>query len=131
MAPQPAAPAIGAPAAGVGGAGGVPAAAQPAPGAQANPVTTITVNTVIGGVTKQVPKVYTQTFGAALSAPAVSTGSVGMGTLTGRIGVVKTANAKSDARRVGGAGIGMRELGAVLVSGFAVLSGAIGWFAVL
>ena len=91
-----AAPAQGAPVAGVGG-GGAPAAAQPAPGAQANPVTTIQVETVVGGVTKTVPKVYTQTFGAAGVAPSVSSGSIGLGTLTGKIGVVKTDQAKSDA----------------------------------
>ena len=93
--PAPAAAGAGAPVVGVGGGGA--AAAQPAPGAQANPVTTIQVETVVGGVTKTVPKIYTQSFGAGQAAPAVQTGSIGMGTLTGQIGVVKTAQAKNDA----------------------------------
>ena len=96
VAPAAAPAAAGAPVAGVGG-GGAPAAAQPVAGAQANPVTTIQVETVVGGVTKTVPKVYTQTFGGAGAAPSVSSGSIGMGTLTGKIGVVNTDSAKSDA----------------------------------
>lgn len=94
---QAAAPAAApaAPVAGVGG-GGVPAA-QPTPGAQADSVTTEMVPTVIGGVTKQVQHVFTQTFGAVASPPAVKTGTIGMGTLTGKIGVVKTDHAKSEA----------------------------------
>ena len=93
---QAAAPAAAppAPVAGVGG-GGVPAA-QPAPGAQANSVTTEMVQTVIGGVTTQVEHVFTQSFGAAATPPPVKTGTIGMGTLTGKIGVVKTDRAKSE-----------------------------------
>ena len=92
--PAPA-PAPAAPVAGVGG-GGAPQA-QPAPGAQANPVTTMMIDTVIGGVKTQVQKVFTQSFGVGGSAPSVMSGSIGMGTLTGKIGVVKTNSAKSDA----------------------------------
>jgi len=99
-----------APAAGVGGAGAAPAAAQPAPGALANPVTTLTVQTVVGGVTKQVPKIYTQSFGAAASAPPVLTGTIGLGTLTGKVGVVKTKDAKSDAVPLLRGGLGMEVL---------------------
>ncbi|KAL9125381.1 MAG: hypothetical protein Q9217_005404 [Psora testacea] len=91
--PAPPAPA---PLPGVGGGAGQ-AGAQPAPGAQANPVTTIYVQTVVGGVTTTVPELYTQSFGDGVSAPPVQTGSIGMGTLTGEIGVVKTGQAKSDA----------------------------------
>ena len=89
-----------APVAGVGG-GAVPGA-QPGANAQANPVTTIMVQTVVGGVTKQVPVAFTQTFGAGASAPAVQSGEIGLGTLTGKIGVVKTSEAKSDAVARGG-----------------------------
>ena len=91
----PAAPGV-APVAGVGGGGGA-APLQPKPGAQANPVTTAEIETVVGGVTKMVPTVYTQTFAGGVQAPSVKSGSIGMGTLTGKIGVVKTDQAKSDA----------------------------------
>ena len=93
---QAAAPAAApaAPVAGVGG-GGVPAA-QPAAGAQANSVTTEMIQTVVGGVTKQVQHVFTQSFAAAATPPPVKTGTIGMGTLTGKIGVVKTNEAKSE-----------------------------------
>lgn len=97
--PAPAAPA--APVPGVGG-GAAPAPAQPIPGAPANPVTMVLVNTVIGGVTTQVSVAFTQTFAAAASAPAVQSGSIGLGTLTGQVGVVKTQNAKSEAVKLGG-----------------------------
>ncbi|KAG8530283.1 uncharacterized protein KY384_004785 [Bacidia gigantensis] len=94
VAPVPAA--NNAPVAGVGG-GGAPAQAQPAANVgQANPVTVITVATVVGGVTKQVPQTFTQSAGAGGSAPPVQTGTIGMGTLTGKVGVVKTDSAKSD-----------------------------------
>lgn len=67
--------------------------------------------TVVGGVTKQVPKVYTQTFGAASSAPPVLTGTIGLGTLTGKVGVVKTKDAKSDAVPLIRVGVRMEVLG--------------------
>lgn len=122
VAPVAAAPA--APAAGVGGAGAVPAAAQPTPGAQANPVTTIMVNTVVGGKTTQVPKVYTQTFGAATSAPPVQSGQIGLGTLTGKVGVVKTQDAKSDAVAVG-RNFAWGNVVVVMVAGVATLAGGL------
>ena len=125
VAPAAAAPAAAAPAAGVGGAGAAPAAAQPVPGAQANPVTTIQVQTVVGGVTKTVPLVYTQSFGSATSAPPVLTGTIGLGTLTGKIGVVKTQDAKSEAVAVGGGRIPMAEILVVCVTGVAALSGGV------
>ena len=101
-APAPVAPVAGgvqapAPAAGpVAGAGGgaAPGAIQPGAGAKANPVTVINVETVVGGVTKTVPKTYTQSFGPGQSAPPVKTGTIGLGTLTGEVGVVRTGQAK-------------------------------------
>ena len=110
----------GAPVAGGGGGTG-PAGAQPAPGAQANPVTTIQVQTVIGGVTQTVPQVFSQGFGSGPSAPPVQTGSIGMGTLTGQIGVVKTDQAANDAiSTIGGRGVGGAVLGILM-----------GWVAVM
>ena len=125
VAPQPAPAAPGAPAAGVGGAGAAAPAAQPAPGAQANPVTTIQVETVVGGVTKTVPEVYTQTFGAVASAPPVLTGSIGLGTLTGKIGVLKTQDAKKNDGVAVGKGIPISEMLVVLVAGVAALGGGV------
>ena len=90
-----AAPAPAAPVAGAGG-GGAPGALQPGANAQANAVTVMTVETVVGGVTKQVLSTYSQAFGGGASAPPVKTGTIGMGTLTGKIGVVKTDQAKND-----------------------------------
>ncbi|MCJ1453886.1 hypothetical protein MMC28_004235 [Mycoblastus sanguinarius] len=129
-APAAVAPAAAAPAAGVGGAGNAPAAAQPAAGVQANPETTLMVQTVVGGVTTTVPIVYTQTFGAAASTPPVSVGSIGMGTLTGKIGVVKTQDAKSDAVALGKRRAG-QEMAVVLISGLAILVGGLVGVAIL
>ena len=122
---NPVAPGAAPPQAGVGGAGAAPAAAQPAPGAQANPVTTILVQTVVGGVTKQVPVAFTQTFGAGVSAPEVQSGSIGLGTLTGQVGVVKTKDAKSEAVPVGlkGSGRGKEIFGVLLSMAAAFLVG--------
>lgn len=117
----PAAPA--APVAGVGGGG--QAAAQPAPGAVANPVTTIMVNTVVGGVTTQVAVPYTQSFGAAASIPSVPSGSIGLGTLTGQVGVVKTQNAKSDAVRPGATGLLMEMVAMTVLGGVLAIGGGI------
>ena len=89
-------PAVAAPVAGGGGGAG-PAAAQPAPGAVANGVSVIEITTVVDGVTKVVPSTFSQDFAADRSAPPVQTGTIGLGTLTGRIGVVKTGHAKSEA----------------------------------
>jgi len=136
-APAPAAPAVApavapaaapiapaAPVAGVGGAGAAPAAPQPTPGAQANPVTTIIVNTIVGGVTKQVPQVFTQIFGAIPSSPPVQSGEIGLGTLTGKVGVVKTHDAKSDAVAIG-RNIAWGNVAVVLVAGVAALGGGV------
>lgn len=62
---------------------------------QVSPVTTVQVFSVIGGVTQQVPFVYTQKFSSFPSqGPTPAKGEIGMGTLTGKIGVVNTAAAK-------------------------------------
>lgn len=122
---QPAAvPAPAAPAAGVGGAGAAPAAAQPAAGAQANAVTTVMVNTVVNGVTQQVASVFTQIQGAGAGgdAPAVQTGSIGMGTLTGKVGALKTRQAKSDAVAAG-KGWSRREMLVGVIVGLGILMG--------
>lgn len=51
--------------------------------------------------------VYTQVFAAVPEqGPTPLVGSVGMGTLTGNVGVVKTGQAHSGGRRVRGGGIG-------------------------
>ena len=56
------------------------------------------VQTVVNGVTKQVPVPFSQSFGAGSSAPpSVQSGSIGLGTLTGQVGVVKTSEAKNGA----------------------------------
>ena len=122
-APAPA-PAAGAPAAGVGGAGAAPAAAQPPANAGANSVTTQQITTVIGGVTKVINTIITETSGAGTTAPAVQSGSIGLGTLTGQIGVVKTQDAKSDAI-ITGPRWGVREVGMVFVTGLAALGGGV------
>ena len=50
---------------------------------------------MIGGVTQQVPFVFTQKFSSFPSqGPTPAKGEIGMGTLTGKIGVVNTAAAK-------------------------------------
>ena len=125
-APAPAAPApaAGAPAAGVGGAGAAPAAAQPPANAGANSVTTQQITTVVGGVTKVVNTIITETSGAGTTAPAVQSGSIGLGTLTGSIGVVKTQDAKSDAI-IKGPRWGIAEVGLVVVTGLAALGGGV------
>ena len=125
-APAPAAPApaAGAPAAGVGGAGAAPAAAQPPADAGANSVTTQQITTVVGGVTKVVNTIITESSGAGVTAPAVQSGSIGLGTLTGSIGVVKTSEAKSDAI-IKGPRWGLGEVGLVVVTGLAALGGGV------
>lgn len=81
-------------AAGVGGAGAAPAAAQPAaaPAAAAEPNPTDAPTVAAGG---------------AASATPLKSGAIGMGTLTGKIGVVNTKDAKSDAV---GSGVGVEAL---------------------
>lgn len=130
--PAPNQPAVAAPApaVGVGGAGAAPAGKQPGANEQANPVTTIMVDTFIGGKKTQVPKVYTQTFAQPVSSIPVKKGVIGMGTLTGSVGVVKTQNAKSDAVPMIGKGrIPVGEIGVVFVMGIATLGGGLGLIA--
>ncbi|KAK4935109.1 hypothetical protein LTR10_023780 [Elasticomyces elasticus] len=58
---------------------------------QISPVTTYLANSYIGGVATQVAVVYTQTFAAVPDQwPSYTAGSIGLGTLTGTIGVVKS-----------------------------------------
>ena len=84
------------------------------------------VDTVIGGKTTQVPKVFTQTFAAAgASAPPVKTGTIGLGTLTGKIGVVKTGQAKSEGVPVGGGRIPVAELVVICVAGIMAVGGGV------
>ena len=115
------APAIAAPVAGGGGGAG-PAPAQPAPGAQANGVSIIQVTTVVAGVTKVVASTFSQKFAGAGAAPAVQTGTIGLGTLTGKIGVVKTDDAKSEAL-IGREGSGVRWSILGVVGGWVVAMG--------
>lgn len=107
-----------------------PAAGQPVTTAavQANAVTTVMENTIVGGVSKQIPVVYTQKFAGSLtSVEAVQSGSVGMGTLTGSVGVVK-----SSAAMAGRMGFGNGRMegwgGMVVVVGAGVV---VGWVRVV
>ena len=105
-----------APAAGVGGAAAAPAAAQPpANPAQVPSITTFYQQTVINGVSKQVAIVYTQKFSSVPSqGPTPQQGAIGLGTLTGKVGVVQTAEAKKGAAsREGQAAIGTIAVGAL------------------
>lgn len=68
--------------------------------------------------------IITETSGAGATAPAVQSGSIGLGTLTGQIGVVKTQDAKSDAIIIGPR-MGIREVGMVVVTGLAALGGGV------
>jgi hypothetical protein len=75
-----------------------PAAAAPTNPGQVSPITTIQENQIVNGVAQQVEVVYTQLFSAVPDqglAPAV--GSIGLGTIQGQVGVVKTAG-KRDAK---------------------------------
>ena len=64
-----------------------------------SPVTTVWSATVVGGVTKNVQVAYTQTFPSAPGqGPSPLVGSIGLGTLTGQVGAVKTQEASGDAR---------------------------------
>lgn len=67
-----------------GGAGAPAAVATTTPGqGQAPTISTVMVNTVIGGVPTQVPVVYTQTFVDVPSqGPSPLKGTIGLGTLT-------------------------------------------------
>jgi hypothetical protein len=67
------------------------AAAQPTDPSQMSPITTVQVNQIVNGVAQQVEVVYTQLFSPVPDqglAPA--SGSIGLGTIQGQIGVVKT-----------------------------------------
>jgi hypothetical protein len=67
------------------------AAAQPTDPTQLSPITTVQLNQIVNGVAQQVEVVYTQLFSAVPDqgfAPA--SGSIGLGTIQGEIGVVRT-----------------------------------------
>jgi hypothetical protein len=67
------------------------AAAQPTDPTQISPITTIQLNQIVNGVAQQVEVVYTQLFSPVPDqglAPA--SGSIGLGTIQGEIGVVRT-----------------------------------------
>ncbi|KAI9698658.1 MAG: hypothetical protein M1836_003768 [Candelina mexicana] len=81
-----------------GAAAGGAAAPAGAPGGptftQASPVTTIFEPTTINGVTTDVAVVYSQKFPSVPNqGPTPAAGSIGMGTLTGTVGAVKTQSA--------------------------------------
>lgn len=85
-APPAAAPAVpiapAAPPVAPGGAGAAPPAPIPDAPAQVPTITTVMVNTVIGGVPKQVPVVYTQSFVDVPSqGPLPLKGTIGLGKL--------------------------------------------------
>ena len=72
-------------------------AAQPTDPTQVSPITTVQLNQIVNGVAQQVEVVYTQLFSPVPDqglAPA--SGSIGLGTIQGQVGVVKTAR-KRDA----------------------------------
>ena len=74
------------------------APAQPTGGVQLSPITTYQANVVVNGVPQQQEVVYTQLFSAVPDqglAPA--SGSIGLGTIQGQIGVVKSSR-KRDAK---------------------------------
>ena len=88
---------------GVGGAGNAPAAAQPTEESQVPSITVLTVYSTINGVVTPFPITYTQTFASVPDQGASpSAGTVGMGTLTGSVGVVKTDQANGGAMPRGG-----------------------------
>lgn len=75
---------------------------------------------VVGGVTKQVPIVYTQKFSSIPSqGPTPASGAIGMGTLTGKIGVVNTAEAKKGSASGRAAALGLGGV-AVIAMGLAM-----------
>ena len=81
-------------------------------------------------MTKVVNTIITETSGAGTTAPAVQSGSIGLGTLTGSIGVVKTSEAKSDAI-ITRPRWGVGEVGLVVVTGLAALGGGVLGLAIL
>ena len=73
-----------------------PPAVQTANPIQVSPVTTVLVNAVVNGVNQQIQEVYTQLFSLVPDqgfAPAA--GEIGLGTIKGEIGVVKTRAKRS------------------------------------
>lgn len=81
--------------------------------------------TVIGGVAKQVPVVYTQKFSSVPSqGPTPQKGEIGLGTITGKVGVLQTAKAESGASIRGGkATVGTIAVGALfMVIGSLIMS---------
>lgn len=96
-APVPAAPPVAPPVPGNVAPGGGGGAANPP--VQVPPVTAINVPTTLpDGRITMMQTVYTQTFASVLDQLATpSAGSIGLGTLTGSVGAVRTEQAKSDA----------------------------------
>ncbi|KAF2396838.1 hypothetical protein EJ06DRAFT_567446 [Trichodelitschia bisporula] len=77
--------------------------ALPSPTAplQVPPVTTQWLETTIGAITTWVPITYTQTFGGVVDQwEGPAPGSIGMGTITGQVGVVKTVTSANGAGKV-------------------------------
>jgi hypothetical protein len=73
------------------------APAQPTGGVQVSPITTYQANVVVNGVPQQLEVVYTQLFsGVPDQGLAPASGSIGLGTIQGAVGVVK-ATRKRDA----------------------------------
>lgn len=68
---------------------------------------------------------FTQSFGIAASAPSVMSGSVGLGTLTGQVGVVKTDKAKSEAVRPGERGALLETLAITALVGVLGIGGGV------
>ncbi|KAI9759514.1 MAG: hypothetical protein M4579_002273 [Chaenotheca gracillima] len=133
--PAPAAP---------GGGGAAPAPAAPAPGGaapgggapvqttiqgQVPSVTDITIpSTLPNGQITQIQTVFTQTFGSVPSQyPTAKAGSIGLGSIKGKVGAVKTADAKSS-KSDGSpslSGLGVVGMGAYLSIGVAMAGSAV------
>jgi hypothetical protein len=94
----------------------VPGAPVPPPPAQYPSITTQWVETVLAnGVHTWVQVVYTQTFASVVSQGAQpGVGSIGMGTLTGQIGVLRTEQAKKANAAGRTKGTGTLGIGGVL-----------------
>jgi hypothetical protein len=74
------------------------AAAAPTVATQVSPVTTLQVYQMVNGVPQQVQVVYTQLFSAVPDqGDPPASGEIGLGTIQGQVGVVKTAR-KRDAK---------------------------------
>ena len=109
--PAPAAPVPGAaapvvapaaPVPGVGGAGAAPPAVLPSEPGQVPSVTVFMQKTIIAGATQQIPVTYTQKFSDVPSkGPSPTSGKIGLGTITGSVGAVRTDEAKQAAAKSG------------------------------